>query len=87
MIPVGTKLAIPESYEGYFEILSEDGRSVKCIESVAELARCKNTDPVHHSKQTVIRRFPDSVLVRENCKAFVSKSDEIETIQVLRNIN
>jgi len=65
VVPVGTKLAIPDSYEGYFEILSEDGRSVKCIESVAELAR----------------RFPDSVLVRENCKAFVSKSDDIETIQ------
>jgi len=65
VIPVGPKLAIPESYEGFFEILSEDGRSVRCIENVSELAR----------------RFPDSVLVRENIKAFVSKSDDIETIQ------
>ena len=53
-IPVGPKLAIPECYEGFFEILSEDGKSVKCMENVSELAR----------------RFPDSVLVRENIKAF-----------------
>ena len=64
-VPVGPKLAIPESYEGYFEILSEDGKSVKCIETVSELSR----------------RFPDSVLVRDNIKAFVSKSDDIESIQ------
>lgn len=49
VIPVGPKLAIPESYEGFFEILSEDGRCVRCIENVSELAR----------------RFPDSVLVRD----------------------
>ena len=65
VVPVGPKLAIPDSYEGFFEILSEDGRCVRCIESVAELCR----------------RFPDSVLVRENIKAFVSRSDDIETIQ------
>ena len=65
VVPVGPKLAIPESYDGFFEILSEDGRSVRCIDSVSDLAR----------------RYPDSVLVRENIKAFVSKSDDIETIQ------
>ena len=64
-VPVGPKLAIPETYEGFFEILSEDGKAVKCMELVSDLAR----------------RFPDSVLVRENIKAFVSKSDDIETIQ------
>ncbi len=55
-------MAIPAGFDGFFEILSEDGRSVKCIESVAEL----------------IRRFPDSVLVRENVKAYVSKSDDVQ---------
>ncbi len=45
----GPKVAIPASYPGYFEILSEDGRATKAIESVAELAR----------------RMPDSVLVRQ----------------------
>ena len=38
---------------------------MRCIESVSELCR----------------RFPDSVLVRENIKAFVSKSDDVATIQ------
>ena len=65
VVAVGPKLAVPAGYDGFFEILSEDGRSVKCIESVSEL----------------VRRFPDSVLVRENVKAFVSKSDDVQTIQ------
>lgn len=65
VVPVGPKLAIPDTYDGFFEILSEEGRAVRCIESVSELCR----------------RFPDSVLVRDNIKAFVSKSDDIETIQ------
>jgi len=31
MVSVGPKLSIPETYEGYWEILSEDGKSVRCI--------------------------------------------------------
>ena len=65
VVPVGPKLAIPNSYDGFFELLSEDGRSVRCIESVSELNR----------------RFPDAVLVRDNFRAFVSKSDDLETIE------
>ena len=65
VVSVGQKLAIPPEFEGFFEILSEDGRSVRCIESVAELCV----------------RFPDSVLARENFRAFVSKSDDIDTIR------
>ncbi|XP_064095413.1 uncharacterized protein LOC135207521 [Macrobrachium nipponense] len=64
VVPVGPKLTIPETFDGYFEILSEDGRAVRCIESVSELAK----------------RFPDSVLVRENIKAYVSRSDDVDTI-------
>lgn len=64
VVPIGPKLAIPENYEGWFEILSEEGRAVRCIESVMELAR----------------RFPDSCLVRESIKAYVAKGDDIETI-------
>ena len=64
VVPVGPKFAIPDSFEGYFEILSEDGKAVKCIESVAEMSK----------------RFPDSCLVRETIKAYVSKSDDIESI-------
>lgn len=65
VVPVGPKLAVPSSFEGYFELLSEDGRSVRCIESVGELSR----------------RFPDAVLVREGVRAFVSKSDDVESIE------
>ena len=65
VVPVGPKLAVPNTYDGFFELLSEDGRSVRCIESVSELNR----------------RFPDAVLVRDNFRAFVSKSDDVETIE------
>ena len=51
---MGPKLAIPINYDGYFEILSEDGRAVKCIENVPELAR----------------GFPDSVHVRKTFGKF-----------------
>ncbi len=61
----GPKVAIPAGYGGYFELLSEDGRATKSIESVAELAR----------------RFPDSVLVREDLRAFVSRSDDAEAVR------
>ena len=71
VVPIGPKLAIPQSYEGFFELLSEDGRSVKCIESVSEL----------------VKRFPDAILVREPLRAFVSKSDDVEAIeQVSRQV-
>ncbi|XP_059477779.1 uncharacterized protein LOC132198055 [Neocloeon triangulifer] len=52
----GLRFSIPESYPGYFEILSEEGKAVRCIESVLELAK----------------KFPDCVLVRENIRAFVT---------------
>ncbi|XP_043463688.1 uncharacterized protein LOC122499415 [Leptopilina heterotoma] len=39
VIGVGPRLAIPDSYQGYFEILSEEGRAVRGIESVNELSR------------------------------------------------
>ena len=58
-------LIMLKSLHRFFELLSEDGRSVRCIESVAELSR----------------RFPDAVLVRENIRAFVSKSDDVDMIE------
>ncbi|TRY71546.1 hypothetical protein TCAL_01097 [Tigriopus californicus] len=62
---VGHCLSIPANYEGFFEILSEDGRSVRCMESVAEL----------------FKRSPETVLVRERMKAFTSRSDDVSAIQ------
>lgn len=64
MVPVGSKLAVPENYDGWFEILSEDGRSVRCIESVAELAR----------------RNPKSCLVRDSIKVHLPRPDDAEAV-------
>ncbi|XP_037085875.1 uncharacterized protein LOC119106354, partial [Pollicipes pollicipes] len=64
LVPVGQKLLIPDTFDGFFEILSEEGRSVRGIESVAELSR----------------RFPDSCIARDSCRAYVSKSDSVDTI-------
>lgn len=58
-VNVGPKLAIPESFDGYFEILNEDGRAVRCIESVAELSR----------------KSPDSCLLRQSVKVHWVPSD------------
>ena len=58
-IPYGPKLKIDDDYPGWFEILSEEGRSVPCLDSVSELAK----------------RFPERCLVRENnVKAFNGKN-------------
>lgn len=66
------KVAIPESYSGYFEILSEDGRPVKCLESVQELCRS----------------FPELCLVRQNCKAYLPDSDgELRSLYRSRNVH
>lgn len=59
-VNVGPKLAIPETFDGYFEILNEDGKAVRCIESVAELTRKK----------------PDSCLVRHSAKAYYQTGDK-----------
>ncbi|KPJ03937.1 PREDICTED: uncharacterized protein LOC106118662 [Papilio xuthus] len=60
MVSVGPRLAIPETYKGYFELLSEEGRAVRCIESVSELAR---------------RKLEDGCLVREPVRVICAKID------------
>lgn len=60
MVRVGPRLAIPETYKGYFELLSEEGRAVRCIESVSELAR---------------RKLEDGCLVREPVRVICAKID------------
>ncbi|KFM72758.1 hypothetical protein X975_12591, partial [Stegodyphus mimosarum] len=64
MVTVGSKLAVPENYDGWFEILSEDGRAVRCIESVAELAR----------------RNPKSCLVRDSIKVHLPRPDDTDSV-------
>ncbi|CAG9820926.1 unnamed protein product [Phaedon cochleariae] len=55
---VGPRLAIPASYAGLFELLSEEGRAVRGIESVAELAK---------------RRPEEGCLVREPMRGVQAK--------------
>lgn len=54
VVPFGPTLSIPQDFEGHFEILSEDGRAVPCIQTVSALTR----------------KFPDACLVREALKAY-----------------
>lgn len=60
MVSVGPRITIPDTYKGYFELLSEEGRAVRCIESVAELAR---------------RRLEDGCLIREPVRVICAKTD------------
>ncbi|XP_060523642.1 uncharacterized protein LOC132700383 [Cylas formicarius] len=60
LVCVGPRLTIPESYSGYFELLSEEGRAVRCIESVAELAR---------------RKPEEGCLVRETIRGVQAKTE------------
>lgn len=56
---------IPDSYSGYFELLSEEGRAVRCIESVAELAR---------------RKPEEGCLVRETIRGVQAKTESDGTV-------
>ncbi|XP_041359313.1 uncharacterized protein LOC121375763 [Gigantopelta aegis] len=59
LVAMDQRLAIPISYQGWFELLSEDGKSARPITSVHELAKA----------------FPNKCLVRENVKGYLSTSD------------
>lgn len=65
VIGVGPRLAIPDTYEGFFEILSEEGRAVRLMESVLELAR---------------RRPEAGCLVREPVRAIVARYEDDGTV-------
>ncbi|KAJ8935410.1 hypothetical protein NQ314_012829 [Rhamnusium bicolor] len=60
LVCVGPRLVIPDTYTGYFELLSEEGRAVRCIESVSELAR---------------RRPEEGCLVRETVRGVQAKTE------------
>lgn len=57
--PLEQRLSIPITYQGWFELLSEDGRSARPIDSVLTLAKVK----------------PNRCLVRQNIKAFMAGED------------
>lgn len=39
---LGSKILIPDSYGGFFELLSEDGKATRSFENVLELSRRRN---------------------------------------------
>ncbi|CAG2186978.1 uncharacterized protein LOC143058649 [Mytilus galloprovincialis] len=59
IVPLDQRLSIPISYKGWFEILSEDGRSSRPIETVQKLAK----------------ELPNKCLVRQNVKGFLANSE------------
>lgn len=59
IVPLEQKLSIPTTYQGWFEILSEDGRASRPIDSVQRLAK----------------ELPNKCLVRQNVKGFVANSE------------
>ncbi|XP_075216867.1 CABIT domain-containing protein serrano [Lycorma delicatula] len=67
VIGVGPKVAIPDSYPGYFELLSEEGRSVRCVDSVVELSR---------------RRPETGFLVRDSIRAVSGRFNDDGSISV-----
>lgn len=56
---IDQKFSLPLSYQGWFELLSEDGKPIKAILSVQEL----------------VKVFPNKCLVRENIKGFLPKEN------------
>lgn len=61
IVGVGPKFIIPDTYQGYFELLSEDGRTMRCLETVAELA---------------YRKSESGCLVRDSIRAIVGRYDD-----------
>ena len=59
LFSIDQRLAVPISYQGWFELLSEDCKSARPITSVHELSKVK----------------PERVLVRENIKGYIVDDD------------
>lgn len=65
-VGVGSRIDIPDNYPGYFELLSEEGKSMRCCESVLEISR---------------RKTEAGCLIREAIKGIVAKYDDEGTLQ------
>ncbi|XP_076462854.1 uncharacterized protein LOC143295166 [Babylonia areolata] len=59
LCPMDQRLTVPMTYQGWFELLSEDGKSARPIRSVPELARAS----------------PTRCLVRENVKGYLNTGE------------
>ncbi|XP_051158621.1 uncharacterized protein LOC127279992 [Leptopilina boulardi] len=74
VIGVGPRLAIPDSYPGYFEILSEEGRAVRGIESVNELSRkCPEEGAlVRETIRGIACKIEDETILTEGSKTIIT---------------
>lgn len=68
---IDQKFSLPLSYQGWFELLSEDGKPIKAILSVQEL----------------VKVFPHRFLVRENIKGYVPKENGELTVEKSRVVH
>lgn len=59
-VPCGSKVSLDHNFPGWFEILSEDGCTSKCMESVLEVAK----------------RKPERFLLRQKVKCFLTSNPE-----------
>lgn len=74
----GNKISIPLTYGGWFEVLSEDGKSVKPLYSIKEILLHSN-NAVNVKKLLSGRQAPSSpvYLVRENITAYTITSAKL----------
>ena len=68
---IDQKFSLPLSYQGWFELLSEDGKPIKAILSVQEL----------------VKVFPTRALVRENIKGFLPNENGELTVDKSRVVH
>lgn len=59
-VSYGSKISLDHYFPGWFEILSEDGCTSRCMESIAE----------------VIKRKPEKFLIRQKVKCFLASNPE-----------
>jgi hypothetical protein len=70
VISANQKYSLPLSYQGWFELLSQDGKAVKAITTVQELTRS----------------FPANCIVRENIKVFIPRDNGELTLDKYRTL-
>lgn len=82
----GNKISIPLTYSGWFEVLSEDGKSVKPLYSIKEILihsnNASNVKKILNGKQSPL---PPVYLVRENITAYTITSAKLSADSLQMN--
>ena len=79
-VPYGNKLSIPITYSGWFEVLSEDGKSIKLLNSVKEVAN--HSASIYNLKKKSNKPLTSlshltSYLIRENLNGYIISNSSI----------